>query len=230
MKREFFGKDIEEALQKASHVLRIPVEKIPYRFIEESFGKPLGPKKKAIIVDSEGPEEKEESVEQWKKSYEQAQKGDLVDWVDYFVGGIFENMGVEANIECIERKDDIVVNIQLESEELDLRKGKGRELRSVIQHLSNLSLTKKGEKKKKVIVDIGGNLEGRSEKIQEVASRIANKVILLEKPVYIHLMDSQDRRILHTTLMDNRKVKTQGQGERQFRVLSVMPGKKEKSR
>ena len=59
----------------------------------------------------------------------------------------------------------------------------------------------------------------------DLAEELQSKVESLGRPIHIHLMDSQDRRLVHMALMENAKAKTSGSGEKQFRVLIVEPRK-----
>ena len=56
-----------------------------------------------------------------------------------------------------------------------------------------------------------------------LAGKLTDKVVELGKPVFLHMMDSQDRRILHTALMNSERANTRGEGEKLFRVLSILP-------
>jgi predicted RNA-binding protein Jag len=91
--------------------------------------------------------------------------------------------------------------------------------------LVNRAASGEGEGERRFIVDIGGTLENRSRKMNELGKQLAAKVSLLEKPVHIHLMDSQDRRMVHMAAADNQKIDTQASGDAQFRVLRVEPRK-----
>jgi spoIIIJ-associated protein len=75
-------------------------------------------------------------------------------------------------------------------------------------------------------VDIGGTLEQRRKKMNELAEQLTGNVSGRGMPVHVHLMDSQDRRIVHTALAKSRKVTTTASGEARFRVLSVEPKNK----
>jgi predicted RNA-binding protein Jag len=54
-----------------------------------------------------------------------------------------------------------------------------------------------------------------------MARGLIDKLKELKQGLHIHLMDSQDRRILHTAVMDDQDLSSQGRGEKQFRVLSL---------
>jgi spoIIIJ-associated protein len=134
-------------------------------------------------------------------------------------------MGIPVKIESQERGENTILTVQLPEGTLDLRRGESRELRGAIQHLVNRSASGEGERDKRFIVDIGGTLEKRREKMNDLAGQLADKVSESKKPVHVHLMDSQDRRIVHTALAGDQRNITMASGEGQFRVLKVEPKK-----
>jgi len=224
MIREFFGDTVEDALEKAGLRFGVETRRLEYSVVEGEFGSALDSKKVAILVEvpeqapvKKPPRESDEPAPEKKP-------GDP-EWARYVLEGIFKRMGIPVKIECRERGDNTILEVELPKGALDLRRGESRELRGAIQHLVNRASSGGGEGDKKFIVDIGKTLEKRREKMNDLAGQLAVKVSNRGKAVYVHLMDSQDRRIVHTVLAEDRKVDTDASGEAQFRVLKVEPKK-----
>jgi spoIIIJ-associated protein len=224
MKREFFGDSVESALQRAELLFGVEAQQLEYSIVEGRFGHPLQPKKVAILVKvpERRPGKKEEGTH--REEVPQRKPGSK-EWAGYVLDGIFKRMGIRAKIESEERTESVILTVELPDGALDLRRGESRELRGAIQHLINRSTAGEGEREKRFIVDIGGTLEKRREKMNELAEQLARKVSEQGKPVHVHLMDSQDRRIVHTALAENQAISTTASGEAQFRVLKVEPKK-----
>jgi spoIIIJ-associated protein len=223
MKKEFFAPTVEEALSKASKSLGIPEEELVFQALEQGFGEALQPSMVAIIVDEP---EREQPVDPGPTEEEKnARAAGESTWATYLVKGILERMNIDAKTSSYERGEHVIVSVELDSSELDLRRGESREFRGAVQHIVNRSISRSGEDGRRFIVDIGGTLEQRREKIGALADEISEKLSNLKKSLHIHLMDSQDRRLLHMSLVESNGLSTQGRGEKLFRVLSLEPKK-----
>jgi spoIIIJ-associated protein len=224
MIQEFFGSTVEEALEKASLRFGVEAQRLEYTLVDGEFGSALSSKKVAILVNvpEQPPGEKppEASVEKAPE-----RRSDSIEWASYVLDGIFKRMGIPVKIESRERGENTILTVELPDDALDLRRGESRELRGAIQHLVNRAASSEGEGEKRFIVDIGGTLEKRLEKMNDLADQLAAKVSDQGKTVHIHLMDSQDRRIVHTALAAADKIATVASGEAPFRVLKVEPKK-----
>lgn len=213
-----------EALEKASLRLGIPQNQIRYKKLEGLYGSALKARKQAIIVeleqrdggDGEAPRKKLPRTDEPRPEKEPGSAG----WARYVLEGIFKRMGVEVIVGESGTEERVVFTVEITGEELDLRRGESRELRGAIQHLVNRSASgDNGERR--FIIDIGGTLKGRSEKMIGLASRLGEKVLKMGGTIHVHMMDSQDRRLIHTSLQDVGSVDTRASGEKQFRVLTV---------
>jgi len=224
MIREFFGDTVENALEKAGLHFGVDARILEYSVMEGEFGGVLSSKKVAILVKVPEKVPGEKPAEPPPEPAPERKAGSS-EWAGYVLEGIFTRMGIPVKIERQERGEYAVLTVELPEETLDLRRGESRELRGAIQHLVNRSASGEGEGDKRFIVDIGGTLEKRREKMNDLASQLAAKVSGNQKSVHIHLMDSQDRRIVHTALADDQKISTTASGEAQFRVLRVEPKK-----
>jgi len=224
MRKEFFGNNLEDALNKASQRLGITVQDIKFKVLEGKFSRPFQNEKVVIVVDFDDNQETSKGYKQSQEEILARKKGDD-DWARYFINEIFSRMGIQAETTVEKEVDQVVLKVKILNEEINLRRGGFRELRGAIQNLVNRTLSQKGENIKNYIVDLGGNLEARKKEIKNLAEQLIKSVVSKEKTVHIHLMDSLDRRIMHWALSENMGVETKGTGDKQFRILSVMPKK-----
>ena len=226
MKREFFGTSAEDALRRAGLLFGVEVQQLEYSVVEGEFGRLPESYKAAILV--EVPKARPREVTEAPPGEEAPQKKPgSVEWAMYVIEGIFKRMGVPANIESKEKADNVVFTVELPDKTLDLRRGESRELRGAIQHLVNRAASGEGESVKRFVVDIGGTQEKRRVKMNELAKQLSGKVSEQKNPIHIHLMNSQDRGLVHTALADTEEISTTASGEAQFRVLLVEPKKKQ---
>jgi spoIIIJ-associated protein len=228
MKKEFFGSDVGQALEKAEQKLGISAGEISY---SEVTGEILSASKEvstAILVEFDDKTEKKpkqtlDLTEEEKK----AQAAGGVEWAVKVCDGIFQRMGIETKTVAKERDNDFLLVVEVLSEQLDLRRGDSRELRGAIQHLVNRAANNGESEEKKFVVDLGGTLERRTVTMKEIAQELTDKVKDIGKPIHIHLMDSQDRRIIHVSLVADETIATQSRGDKQFRILSIEPKKEQ---
>jgi spoIIIJ-associated protein len=224
MKKEFFGPSEKEAVGRAAVVLGLPVEQVKYQLLDGLFGLGSKDQRVAIIVDYD---EKEIKPKEQRPSFEEETKARAageINWAVFVCDGMFARMGYTTKTRAVESEEEVILEVEIPEGQLDMRRGETRDLRGAIQHLINRVVARGGaESARKYIVDIGCTLAKRTQKITELAGEIGKQVGQIGKPVHVHLMDSQDRRILHMALMNQPNLTTQGRGEKQFRILSLEP-------
>ena len=103
--------------------------------------------------------------------------------------------------------------------------GKRGQNLEAMQYLVDKIVNKHTLEKKRVLIDVEGYLEKRRENLERMAVRMSDKVSKTGKPSTISQMSSQDRRIVHLALKDNKSVRTQSMGEGYFRRLVIFPKK-----
>ena len=85
-----------------------------------------------------------------------------------------------------------------------------------------VAIASKGlESRVRVILDICGYKAKREKTLQELAERIARKVVKTQKPVTLEPMKPYERKIVHTTLQNSDKVETVSVGEEPRRRVVI---------
>lgn len=225
MKREFFGTDLDAAIEKASARLEIPVEKMNYTQLDGIFGHSLQPDMVGILVEYD--ENDQQAAD--PRSFDWNTEVDKVrDDPNQFAVQVLERtlqgLGLEAAVEAVEGDEDqVLLTVTFQGEPPDTRRGEMRELRGAVQYLINRVSNEGREGERRYIIDLGGDLEGRTRCMHSLAAELAEKVQQLGQPIQIGLMDPQDRRLLHLALVDHPAVATFSQGEGRFRVLCIKP-------
>ncbi len=227
MRKEFFGIDLPEVLQKASKRLGIPVADLDYQQLPQRFGQPLQPEKVGILVDynTEQARPKPTSHE-WNEEVER-----LRDQPQRFAAlvleRLLEGLAYPAAVEVTEKGEQVLLTAAFEDAVPDTRRGDMRELRGALQYLINRVVASRGEDQRRFIVDFTGDIEDRTAKMKLLGEELAAKAGRLDKPLQVGLMDSQDRRLLHLALVDRSDVSTYSHGGGAYRVLCVEPEKKD---
>ena len=102
---------------------------------------------------------------------------------------------------------------------------KGQTLEAM-QFLADKIVNRKSEARVRVKVDIEGYMETRKANLRQLAFKMAEKAKKTGRPATINQMSGQDRRIIHLTLKDDSKVRTQSKGDGYYRRLVILPKKK----
>lgn len=140
-----------------------------------------------------------------------------------FLRNIFEAMQMEVEINVKENEKGVYIN--LEGPELGILIGRRGETMDAIQYLVNLSVNKKQEIKKKIIIDVEGYRSRREETLQKLALKLADKAKQKGRNVVLEPMSSHERRIIHTTLQGRDDIYTFSEGEEPYRKIIISPKK-----
>ena len=90
-----------------------------------------------------------------------------------------------------------------------------------MQVLISSIANKKSSSKIKVFVDVAGYKERRIKTLEDLAEKISKTVIRTGKAITLEPMTAYERKIIHTKLQENDKVKTFSKGEEPHRRLVV---------
>jgi spoIIIJ-associated protein len=74
-----------------------------------------------------------------------------------------------------------------------------------------------------VVVDVEGYRGRRREKLEDIAKRTSDRVARQGRAVKLRPMTSYERRIVHMTLREDRRVVTGSEGEEPFRSVVISP-------
>lgn len=94
-----------------------------------------------------------------------------------------------------------------------------------MQFLTDKIINRCSESRVRLKVDIEGYMETRKANLQSLAFKMADKAKKTGKPATINQMTAQDRRIVHLTLKDDHRVRTQSMGDGYYRRLVIFPKK-----
>jgi len=136
---------------------------------------------------------------------------------------IFKSMDLQVDIDAQEK--DEIIYINLKGPELGILIGRRGETLDALQFLVNLSVNKKQEVRRKIIIDVEGYRSRREETLQKLAIKLANKAKQRGKSIVLEPMSSQERRIIHTALQGRNDIYTFSEGDEPYRKIIISPKK-----
>ena len=138
-----------------------------------------------------------------------------------YLKDIAKSMGAEIDVEVLEAEK--VVTFTLVGEKLGLLIGKrGRTLNS-LQYLTQLVLNKDGHKFQSVIVDAEGYRQRREDTLIELARKMTEKSVQLNKKVSLEPMPAYERKIIHSALQETQTISTFSEGREPHRYIVIKP-------
>ncbi|MFV0505021.1 MAG: RNA-binding cell elongation regulator Jag/EloR [Lachnospirales bacterium] len=231
---EKWGKDVETATELALKDLKCSREEVKINIIEEpskgffGLGSKLAlvrvekidksiekeekePLKKGIDIRKEARVEKSTKPENLKK----VENHEAVD----FLKDTTSKMGLKLNFETF--IDETSIYIDIEGEDARNIIGKRGQTLDAIQYLTSLVVNKQKEGYTRVVLDAENYREKREKTLEQLAERLAGKVVKTGKSVKLEPMNPYERMVIHATLQKNDKIKTRSEGEEPYRRLVI---------
>jgi spoIIIJ-associated protein len=146
---------------------------------------------------------------------------DPIDEAKKYLLDISEKMGAPVTID-VEKKGK-QVKFVLSGEKIALLIGKRGQTLNSLQYLTQLVINRSSEQYLNVTVDAEHYRERRSETLIQLAQRLAEKAVQTKKEISLEPMPSYERKIIHTALMENKKIKTYSSGEDPHRHIVIVP-------
>lgn len=197
------GQTVEEAVESALAQLKTTKDRADVNIIDEGkkgifgiFGSRPAVVKVTIIIDP---------IEEAKK----------------FLTQVSMQMGAEVEVEA--KQDGKQVHLVLSGEKIALLIGKRGQTLNSLQYLTQLVINRHSEQYLNVILDAEDYRNRRSETLIQLAQRLAQKAIKTGKDVALEPMPSYERKVIHTALAENKRVKTLSDGTEPHRHVVISP-------
>ena len=231
---EATGKSVELAIQNGLLECGMKREDVEIKVIEEG-----GLFKKAVVqlswgepkVETEQPEEvKEEVVEDVEEepTVEEVKEKPkrvvdstrLQERGTEFLLGLARLLDETATVECEAKENELSFSIKGE------KVGKligyhGENLQALQFLLSGIKLRSEGPIR--MFLDVDGYKQSRNQSIIDLANKVADQAVKIERNIHLDPMNAYDRRIVHTTLQERDDVTTESTGEGEKRHVVIKP-------
>lgn len=217
------GNTTKEAIEKGLKELNVSKDMVEIKTIEEekkrSFYSILAPRivkiemtlKENSRAEGENKEIRKKNINKNIVEIEEASKR-----IEKFLKDILDS-SFNYDIEI----KDFIINVSINGNEINQLIGYRGTTINALQILITAIANKYVSSKIMVIIDVGDYRKKRQKTLEELAEKIAKTVIKTRKPVTLEPMSAFERKIIHTKLQDNDKVKTFSKGEEPHRRIVI---------
>ncbi len=199
---EVSAKTVDDAITEALVKLGTTSDKIEYEVIEKGSAGFIGIGRKDAVIRA-------------RKKYT------VQDDIREFLNKVFDAMDLEVEILIDADEDSNVINVELKGNDMGVLIGKRGQTLDSLQYLTNLAVNKHAESYVKVKIDTEDYRKRRRETLENLARNIAYKVKRTKHPVSLEPMNPFERRVIHSTLQNDKFVTTHSEGEEPYRHVVV---------
>lgn len=192
------GKTLEEAINNACDDLKVTPENIIYNVIEEKNSLLKKTVKIEVIIINE-----------------------IIDYIKDLIVVITSYMNLKVNLEVRRRDDNILIKIFSNNNGILIGKN-GKTIASLQNVIKQIIYTNTSHNLH-IILDVENYKENRSKNIEYLAKKLAREVAQTKVEVKMDCMNSYERRIVHSTLAENKYVYTESTGEEPNRCVVIKP-------
>ena len=136
-----------------------------------------------------------------------------------FLKDVTEKMGLSLDFKLKTGND--VVYIEMNGKDSGTVIGKRGQTLDAIQYLTSLVVNRESEKYIKVVIDAENYRAKRQKTLEQLANRLASKVIKTKRYVRLEPMNPYERKIIHATLQKNPNIITRSEGEEPYRRVII---------
>lgn len=216
------GKTSTEAIEKGLKELKVSKDKVDIKIIEEdkrSFFSILAPRvvkvEMTLKEDKKQVKKERENIVINESEREEAKK-----IVDGFVKEFVDKLPKEELMYEINSKDEYI-EVNINGKNISYLIGYRGETLNAIQTILNSVLRNKMKTSIRVTLDICGYKNERKKTLEDLAVRVASSVIKTGKSVTLDPMRPYERKIIHSKLQENSKIRTHSVGEEPYRKIVI---------
>ena len=130
-----------------------------------------------------------------------------------------KEMGMNLTFKCMANEENVYIDI--EGDEAGNIIGKRGQTLDAIQYLTSLVVNKDSSQYIRVVLDSENYRAKREKTLQQLADRLAGKVVRSGRSVRLEPMNPYERMVIHAALQHNKKVVTRSEGEEPYRRLII---------
>jgi spoIIIJ-associated protein len=143
--------------------------------------------------------------------------------VETFISELIDKSSLDLKVVVTgEEPESIAVIFQ--GLDLPLLLGHNAELLDALQYVTRRAFATDVAIGLQIDFDAGGYRDSRRQELELMAQKAAERVRLTRVPFVFDPMNAQDRRIIHTILVDVVGIRTESEGDGQLRRVKVLPG------
>lgn len=136
---------------------------------------------------------------------------------------LLSRMDIEGGVKDL-KESESKVYVELESKTSSgLLIGKKGKTLEALQFMINLMINNSTGSEKKIILDIESYRDKREKALKKMSRDIAFKVIKTGRPMILEPMNPFERRLIHLTLQNDKRVTTKSEGQGIYRKIKISP-------
>jgi len=138
------------------------------------------------------------------------------------------HMGIEGDIDVYESEpsrpgEDAPMVLDISGEQVRELIGRRGETLNALQYITRLIASRHLQRRANIIIDADGYKSRRSDKLRQLAERMADQAVKQGRPVTLEPMPPNERRIIHMELREREDVETESTGEGSSRKVTINP-------
>ncbi len=200
--QKFSAKTVSDAVTAACQKFVVTSDKLEYEVLEEGSTGFLGFNAKPAVIQARV-------------------KMTVQDKAKDFLNDVFAAMKMTVVVDVEYNEEQKYIDIDLSGDEMGVLIGKRGQTLDSLQYLVSLVVNKESEEYIRVKVDTENYRKRRKETLENLAKNIAYKVKRTKRPVSLEPMNPYERRIIHSSLQNDKFVTTHSEGDEPFRHVVV---------
>ncbi len=196
------GKTIEDAIKSGLQQLQVTEDRITFTVLEQPtkglFGL-IGSKDARVLIEL---------------------VPDPIDEAIAFLRDVMDGMSLQAEIQLEDMGTD-AQGITISGPDMGMIIGRRGQTLDALQYLVNIVANRHSKEHIRIILDAEQFRKRRRKTLEELAQRLATRVIKGHKEIILEPMTPQERKIIHSYLQDHPKVKTFSKGEEPNRKVVI---------
>ena len=135
---------------------------------------------------------------------------------------VLGHLGIEATFEEYEGDEGEII-LDIVGDDLGILIGRHGRTLDALQVLVSAITNRRLDQRYPLVVDVSGYRHRRRVKLEDIARRAADRVARQHRPVQLRPMTSFERRVIHVVLRDDRRVRTESEGDEPRRMVVIHP-------
>ena len=218
------GKTTQEAIDKGLKELNVTKNMVEIKTLEEekkrSFYSILAPRVVKIEMTLKDEEKRQEEQRVIKRKREVNKNIEEIEKISEKINEFFNGI-LDKDIECNVTIEDFCIFVKINGENINNLIGYRGSTMNALQTLATAIANKYSKSKVMVIVDVGDYRRKRVQDLEILAEKMAQRVIKTGKSIMLDPMTAYERKVIHTKLQENDKIRTFSKGEEPHRRIVI---------
>lgn len=146
---------------------------------------------------------------------------EALDKAEAFIIEIAEAMGLSVEVNRVKSRDGMMLVIS-GSGDIGMLIGRRGQTLDALQYLTSIVANRYADHHVRLMLDAEDFRGRRRKTLEDLADRLAQRVIRTRKEVVLEPMSAQERKVIHARLQNNQKVKTYSKGEEPNRRIVIL--------